>query len=392
MPVEEHPHQTAVIGRRSRCKSHRAGLTLTDLIIVMLVAIIGGIVAMPWLYQGVQRAIRTGCAFNLRTIGLAITGYSDSHGGRLPIGSGYQSQPASPWGTSWWVDILPHVGTHESFNRWQSTPNSGSFSQPAANPNLAQVDGLRPSVMTCPASPLPMFNNPRRHYSEANRTQPGEHRGLLVPSYVAIAGSTPDRRNLPANYSGGPSGRNTRESSLGILSGSGAFPPNRLVAMPALRDGQQFTMLVSEQSDWLYDRQFEPPILYDTRSAWPEGAYTGCGAPYGELNPNAADATGSGEARCYNITSIRYPINHRLLVNGVLGEPTTPVPARPAMPPPGETLAGPGHNAGLYSAHGGGVNVLFADGHVRFLSDDTDLDILLRLATRDDNLFVELPR
>jgi prepilin-type processing-associated H-X9-DG protein len=43
-----------------------------------------------------------------------------------------------------------------------------------------------------------------------------------------------------------------------------------------------------------------------------------------------------------------------------------------------------GTNIPLNAAHSGGVNALFADGSVKFISDNASLLTLSRLATRDD--------
>lgn len=390
VPLQKYPRQAALMVRTWHS---RGGVTVLDLAIVLVLAVLLVFVLMPIVYQAAQRVVRTGCEFNLRNIGIGFTGYAGTHGESLPVGSGYQNQPASPWGTSWWVDLLPHLGATGSTYSWKQGVSSGSFSFDTPNPNYAQVDGLRPGVMTCPASPLPVFNDPRRHISAANRESLGRSAwGLIVPTYVAIAGSAPDMRQSGSQPGGTPNGRNTRDASLGILSASGAFPPNRSVRLAALRDGLQHTMLVGEQSDWIHDRQFEPPVLYDARSAWPEGAYIGCGAPYGELNPTADGVNGSGEERCFNVTTVRYPINHRLLARGVLAGAATRIPPSPRLLPEIKLETyGPGHNQGLFSAHAGGLNVLFADGHVRFLSNETDLGVLLLLATRDDGQLVTLP-
>jgi prepilin-type processing-associated H-X9-DG protein len=393
MPMEEHSHQTAVnrVKANSRPLANRSGITLLDLVVLLALGVFALLVFVPFLYQATLKIVRFGCDTNLRTIGMAIRSYESTQRS-LPVGSAYQSQPASPWGTSWWVEIVPHL-SGSGAERWQPTTSSGSFATEKANPNYPRLDGLRFGVMNCPSSPQPVFNDPRRHISAANRQSLGHSpTGIAVPTYVAIAGSAPDMRVRGNAAPTGPAfGRTTRDGPRGVLSASGAFPPNRSLRLASLRDGEQHTLLIGEQSDWFYDRQYEPAVLYEARSSWPDGAYIGLEAPYSDLSPTADGANGSGDARAYNITTLRHPINHRRRGNGVLAEAVTPVPSRPAEPPRiAPELPGPGHNQGLFSNHAGGANVLFADGHVRFLTDSTDLRVLLYLATRDDDQFVDI--
>ena len=378
----------------TRSTDRRCGITLVDLIVVLILGLLASIVLAPTLYHASQTIFRTGCSFNLRNIGLALSSYESAHHETFPIGSAYQNQPASPWGTSWWVEILPHVSASDALSRWQQVASSGSFSTDTLNPNFKSVAARQWHIMNCPSSPLPIFNRPLEHVSVANRQSiAGAFAGIATPSYVAIAGSAPDQRRTARTSaetaSDEPQGRNTRDGALGILSGSGAFPPNRAVRVAALRDGQQHTMLIGEQANWYFDRQYEPPVLYDLRSSWPGGAYLGARAPYSDLGTSAEGANGSGEAPCYNITTVRYRINDPVLQAGRIAQPRGMLPSRPTALPAVNTTSGPGHNQGLFSAHGGGVNVLFADGSVRFLSDSTDVAVLLRLATCDDGVFVD---
>ena len=83
-----------------------------------------------------------------------------------------------------------------------------------------------------------------------------------------------------------------------------------------------------------------------------------------------------GDIRTFNCTTIRYSINQ---INGWADDCQTGV------------CFNHGANAPLRSEHGGGTNVAFCDGTVRFLYNDTTLDVLARLATRDDGQPVTLP-
>jgi prepilin-type processing-associated H-X9-DG protein len=48
-------------------------------------------------------------------------------------------------------------------------------------------------------------------------------------------------------------------------------------------------------------------------------------------------------------------------------------------------------NKPLTSAHSGGINALFADGHVTFLGDGLQLITLKQLVNRDDGTVLNLP-
>ncbi len=80
-----------------------------------------------------------------------------------------------------------------------------------------------------------------------------------------------------------------------------------------------------------------------------------------------ADMLPDGDYWCSGVTTIRYSINHN-------------------SGPPGPSGAAQTHNANtiLNSHHPGGVNGAMADGSVHFLSESMDLEILRRLAAKDD--------
>jgi prepilin-type processing-associated H-X9-DG protein len=82
-------------------------------------------------------------------------------------------------------------------------------------------------------------------------------------------------------------------------------------------------------------------------------------------------ATG-GDNRAFNITTIRWPINKTTGWTNSPGDCSEGVC---------EDMGG---NIPLNSTHDGGVNTLFADGSVRFLTDNVPLTVLGMLATRDD--------
>ncbi|HWB00182.1 MAG TPA: DUF1559 domain-containing protein [Pirellulales bacterium] len=374
-------------------RQRRSGFTVLEAIVAIAVSVIVVLIAIPLVYRGMQSLGRNRCAFNLRGLGQALDSYQTAHSGTYPTGSRFQHSPNSPWGPSWWVELLPFIADGRK-TQWQQVASSGDFSGNVVNPNYTIVDGLLPNVMRCPSSPLPSFNNPADQVSRTNRESlDRKAKGIALPDYVAIAGSAPDLLGLGAHPSLlGPAGRNTQDGPLGILSASGAFPPNQALRHAALRDGVGNVILVGEQSTWGLDDYYKPALQYDLRSCGTGGAYKGAGGDYGLLNPSAEGINGSGAERCFNITTVRYPINHvaidaEKLPPGMIASPATEPPKLPKDKPP-KTIAslppGPGHNHGIFSVHPGGAHVLFADGRVEFKSAEMDLTTLLMLVTRDD--------
>lgn len=372
-------------------------MTLLEAVVTLIVIALVALIATPFILQGLERARRTACELNLISLGRGLQAYESVYR-HYPIGSRYQSAPPADFGTSWWNALLAYVDNPEGkqhwADRWAASTAGGDFSERTVNPNTPLVDGRRPVAMYCPASPLPRGNDPLRHMSAENRALVGGRaQGIPTPHYVAIAGSAPDMKGVD-EAAEGPQGRNTRDGLYGILSASGAFPPNRRTYQASLRDGAAHVIMLAEQSDWGLDSYYEPPLKYDLRSCWPGGAFMGAAADYGELSPDADGVNGSGEARALNITTVRHPINTRFLASGIVAQPQGEIPPppqgkparlHPPLPP------GPGHNQGIFSAHPGGANVLMGDGRARWLADGTSLRVLRLLATRDDVQVVPEP-
>lgn len=373
----------------------RRGFTLKESIAVVVIIIIVMAIAFPVILNFRERARRMDCEANLRKIGQAIAQYSTTDSsGSLPIGSRYDANGRGS-STSWWLEILPRIdGEHQKY-RWVNHINSGDFNHGnEVNANMTFADGFRLPIFYCASSPLPQFNDPFQHISEVNRREiKGKQlTGIAVPMYTAIAGSAPDFQKYdPKSGLDKPAGRNTLDGPWGILSGSGVFPPNRRLRQAAITDQKDKTIMIAEQSDYARDDTLDPPAKFDVRSSWPRGAFMGTTGNYNNLSTTAENLDGDGGERCWNISSVRYPLNMRDVKQkrGIFTDPEPPragadgvVPATP--PYPGEGY-GPGHNNPLISAHADGVNVLMFDGSVKFLNDKMSLPILLMMSTRDDN-------
>jgi prepilin-type processing-associated H-X9-DG protein len=94
--------------------------------------------------------------------------------------------------------------------------------------------------------------------------------------------------------------------------------------------------------------------------------------------------------RALNMTTIQYLVNNK--TNNGLGWPAGSIDSISGVyqGDPGSTGVGLwGTNIPLNSPHPGGANGLVCDGSVHFLSDMMTLDVLGRLATRDDGQVVQ---
>jgi prepilin-type processing-associated H-X9-DG protein len=175
----------------------------------------------------------------------------------------------------------------------------------------------------------------------------------------------------------------------GPISDGGVITLARGQKMGAITDGTSNTIMVGENTGAMYhsNGQLLPiagdsinnDALVDNNRGFHMGT-SHVGFPNGNnsmtntTNCPYSNTGGNNCARCYNTTTINtLPINgSRGLVFNDYGELRCNKP-----------LAGP---------HPGGVNVLFADGRVVFITNSTPLPTLKALVDRDDNLVVDVPQ
>lgn len=377
-----------------RPPSSRRGVTLLEATVTLIVVVVVVVLAMPILGRWRERGRRIACHGNLHHLGQIIEQFRTADSAQsYPRGALYRKSDHSS-GNSWWLRIMPFSDNKDFAAQWKSVPDEGDFGAPAENPNILIADGFQQTLFFCPSSPMPLMNDPARQLSAANRKLLGDRspQGIAVPMYTAVAGGAPDARDADVSkILSQPFGRNTRDGKYGILSESGVMPVNLRMADAAVSDSKGKTIVLVEQSDYFRNDALDPPDYYDSRSAWPKGAFMGSTGDYGEPRTTAEGINGSGEARVWNVTSVRYPINSRKAIDqpGVVVDPAPLRPAKegdptPVQPPYPSEGYGPGHNHGIIAAHPGGAHVLMADGSAHFLNETMDLTLLLQLVTRDD--------
>jgi prepilin-type N-terminal cleavage/methylation domain-containing protein/prepilin-type processing-associated H-X9-DG protein len=315
------------------------GFTLIELLVVIaIIAVLVGLL-LPAVQKVREAAARASCSNNLKQLGIALQSYHDTYNvfptGCQPDNSA--GSVTSAWGSSWKVFILPFIEQGNIYSKWSFTGSSG-YSNGA---NGALIDGITIKTYRCPSSGLPAFSP----YQDPN--SPGYE---MFTSYVGIAGASTD----PSISSG----------SAGIVSGGGLLFPNSQVTIAGVTDGTSNTLMVGEQSDHMRDANNQP-IIGGFGAITAQGPHGWTMGANGSLAQPPAYESG-GDNRAFNTITIMYTLNQRGLANNCGTG----------------TCDNTGANIPLSSNHPTGVNMLFVDGSVKYLTNSVTLTTLQQLASR----------
>jgi prepilin-type N-terminal cleavage/methylation domain-containing protein/prepilin-type processing-associated H-X9-DG protein len=333
----------------------RRAFTLIELLVVIaIIAILIGLL-LPAVQKVREAAARAKCQNNLKQLGIATHSFHDRNG-YLPAGGHTDLPPygtGGGWGASWFMFILPDVEQGALFSRVPFNGSTGWGNATAEN----AVNNVLVQTFRCPSSVLDEW---------ARGRSIGNVR-CMAASYVGISGAVAgtgntiipgftDTRTLAGGTSAGC-------CSGGIANTGGLLPSGSSVKMTSATDGLSNTMLASEQADFMVTAN-------GTKVAWYGSAQHGILIGWHSNTPNAGSG---GDRRQFNHTTIRYAINRK-----------TGWPDAPGNCGTVGVCDNSSSNAPLTSTHSGGVNALMGDGSVRFLRDTLTLDVLGRLAIRDD--------
>jgi prepilin-type N-terminal cleavage/methylation domain-containing protein len=324
-------------GRRAR------GFTLIELLVV--IAIIAVLIALllPAVQQAREAARRSQCKNNLKQIGLAFHNYHEAFN-TFPIGA-----QAPIYQANWRATILPSFDQaplynsltqtpasgrgYNVFNGWTGDGGYGTGAGSNAALNRAYVAGYK-----CPSSTCDAFAT-----GSADGVSPGQTGSEvgMTMDYVGIGGaytaSAPFNNTAVLNINYGTMGQN------------GMLQIGKAVSIRDCTDGTSNTIIVGEDSGTIagVDRR------KNLSGGWSghRGAAVGGGTGYG----------GGG------VITIVYSSNPK----------TDP------------SFSGSGFNNGpLTSFHVGSIHALLTDGGARFISDNIDLNTLLRLGCLNDGQVV----
>lgn len=328
-------------------RSRSSGFSLIELIVV--IAILGLLVsiALPALSNVRATARRTQCLNHLRNITFGLTQY-DHFNNRLPA-SGYYLDPPSIYGGamhSWAVDILPHLERAPLKEQWD-------FEKTQNHPHNYSLSRTHIPIYVCPSDVSVI----------------GGDNGDL--SYVVNGGfgftiRTPEAADCPISSAGGPFDLNgdgyscTGDDSLDdldreIFKQTGLFflenwksgKTIRHHAIADIHDGTSQTFLASENVRTGYDPNDPEASFADPRPR-KSAFYIG--------NP------------CLNESCSEGQVNYALCNSG-----DSKINSG--------TEQGEGVSTTPNSFHVGGVNMAYADGHLKFLSEEIDGAVYAALAS-----------
>lgn len=344
------------ISTRPRPTSTR-GFTLIELLVVIAIIAILIALLLPAVQQAREAARRTQCKNNLKQLGLALHNYHDvyssfpsghqAHFGnwRDPSGndrvgyanSGTTSADATKANWSWMAYILPLIEQANAFNTLGV--NTRRADQALATPEGLNVLQTPIAAFLCPSDSKPQLHDSVR---DVEHTNSGRDIPVIISNYV---GSNRGQRNSRQTR-----GRMDRFSD-------GLFYVNSRIRIRDITDGTSNVLCVGERA-WSYsatdangDRQIVASragtaiVMRATTDS--NRSCFGCGYS------DAMGVAGTG-------------INHNHLLNS--GGTFNPNRARSTYS----------------SSHIGGAQFTLADGSVRFLSENIDVNLLEHLGERAD--------
>ena len=302
---------------------NRTAFTLIELLVVIaIIAILIGLL-LPAVQKVREAAARAQCQNNLKQLGLAIANY-ESTNGFYPAARWRAAGPGNPAGRhiGWRAIILPFV----------EQDNLRTLYNPSLHwwegTNLTQAAIFEVKLFQCPSTPSiakPTFltaNPPFRPALTVNA-------GLGRTDYEAIMGVQSIIN--PSLYVG-----NARRSLM---------HENSAQRVTDATDGTSTTILVLEAAG--------RPVVYRLGSANPavqNNQGMGWIDSDGAFSLDGSSADGNLEG-CGPANGCSFPINKR-------------------------------NDNEPYSFHSGGVNCLFADGHVQFVRESIPLTVMAALCTR----------
>ncbi|NUQ61581.1 MAG: DUF1559 domain-containing protein [Pirellulales bacterium] len=344
--------------QRKRWALGPRGFTLIELLVV--ITIIGVLIALilPAVQAAREAARRTQCTNNLKQIGLGIHNFHQANG-HLP--SSVRPILASTVRAGAFLRLLPFI---EQQVLWDQYDTSVTWSDPINLP----VSSLRISTYECPSAPKQNYT--LDHNPDGFTGGSSAWTGIVaVGDYGASLGVSPELGLLSTATS--PIDGSTATRSGGAVITNGFLPKNSQLTFADVLDGTSNTIAIWESGG--------RPFVYRAHNLVPGGEnltnhHTNAG---GWVRP-ASDILFSGSSRDGSL--IPGPTQAGTFLNRTNGyDHTTETYGASGFPAPYGTEG----SSQPYGFHSSGLNALFGDGRVKFLSDEINIALVAALVTRN---------
>lgn len=378
-------------------RQRHKGFTLIELLVV--IAIIAVLIALllPAVQQAREAARRTQCKNNLKQMGLAIHNYVSSNNGELPIATMMNMHQAGQVvvnSSTWGIAILPYM---DQANLYNSMNNNVPFWYTAQN--LAAIKTPIPAHM-CPSSPQPSTASVSMTAATyflltsalSSSANPGYGADPVtytagVSDYMAIYKPNGGFGNYLGTLPGNPPGYIRGETMWGdnglwswdsdVVGAPSQSGDNAMVnRLDSILDGTSNTIALIELAGrsqcWRLGRQI--PAGADAQSSQPPLWGNGFWA----ASWNARRISGSAADGTYGLTATSYASVGQggpCIINCSNAE---------------GSVARSGHGefggaGGAYSFHPGGAHILIADGSVRLVNQNMNVQTFAFMMSRSQS-------
>lgn len=325
-------------------KTRRSGFTLIELLVV--IAIIGMLVALllPAVQQARAAARRTQCKNHLKQLGLALHSFASTYDGDFPMIGIHEDDPGEY--RSWALTLLPYV---ERANVYESLKQNPSY----------DLSTVSIPVYTCPddgsASGKPGQLTYVVNFGYAGRDSIGG--SPVAPGFIQKPGYV--HPSVP--FSVIATNRHNTETSDGGW-GTGMFWPDKPVNLSNVDvgDGTSNTVAMTEN---IYAGNFWESVIYPGSSLPVSGNPGLCHVAFGIGDDGIwLEGESSGGNDTASPTSLKI-ISTNLERYGINAAVSSPAGGSEGlMPAPN-------------SRHTGGVNMLWVDGRVTFVSENINQEV-----------------
>jgi prepilin-type N-terminal cleavage/methylation domain-containing protein/prepilin-type processing-associated H-X9-DG protein len=393
---------------------YRCAFTLIELLVV--IAIIGVLIALllPAVQKVREAANRTQCANNLKQMGLALHNFNDQFKHFPSGGEGVNPNGKTKSGRprprayfdlhSVFTMMLPFVEQQDVYSQFDLRY---AYNDTAVAPGNAKAAGNAIPMFLCPSNPLRINATDQQGYGYVDYgptvyTDIDPQSGVRNRNTRAEGALHATSRPYPPGLSNGAGDTSTYVAGTvwtNSITGATYIMSSLGPRASDITDGLSNTIGIAEDAG-RQENMISPytdPVVgggfgtLNRRAFWrwaePDNGFGVSGDPVACLDQyGAANTAFTGTPRAINNNSRPYGGGLCDWNLGYGGAPATQAP----LGPPGYYTGGYNANCGpndeIYGFHGSGANVVFMDGHVSFLSQDTTTQIVRYLVTAHEGV------